>query len=630
MSWKAQLKLHYTHRDGRTTALDRHEGPLRVLQRLYPEGPGICHHVIVHPPGGVVGGDELQVQARLDEGSHALVTTPGATRFYRSDGAAALQHTQVSLAAGARLEWLPLETLAYSGCIAENRFTAELAPGAEMMAWDLLGLGLPAAGQAWAQGLFTQHLELPGVWLERARLAAGDPLLRSPLGWAGQAVLATLWFAAGEPLAPARRDALLDAARGCIQGHALAPQHRDRHGRGALGWLAARDLKDQLARAFDRHARQLRIHAALETMRGIRVHAELARATADAGRRKMRGFKVNIAAVQRDARGMAAHDSGKANGALRIGNHQEFGVERHRTLVEQGEAFSRRGAAYANGSLQGRRVVGMHGLAEFQHHEAGDVHHRADRAHAGAPQAIAEPARGLCLCVDTPQQAPAEARAVGRRLHVHCKRSCVGGGDGLRIRELKATAQLRGYLTRESVHAQAIGTVGRQAQFDFRIRQAEMIGKRLPHHGIGLQLEKAIEIRVQAQFLAGTQHAVRFDSSQLGRLDGDRTHRAADPGQGRLQANPGIRCTANDLQGFPATSRNAAHLQLVCIGMPLGGNDFRHHDAIQPRTQAFDRLHLQATHGQAMRKIIQPDRDLYKFAQPVFAEFHGLKAGNRE
>jgi hypothetical protein len=179
------------------------------------------------------------------------------------------------------------------------------------------------------------------------------------------------------------------------------------------------------------------------------------------------------------------------------------------------------------------------------------------------------------------------------------------------------------------VHAQAIGTVGRQAQFDFRIRQAEMIGKRLPHHGIGLQLEKAIEIRVQAQFLAGTQHAVRFDSSQLGRLDGDRTHRAADPGQGRLQANPGIRCTANDLQGFPATSRNAAHLQLVCIGMPLGGNDFRHHDAIQPRTQAFDRLHLQATHGQAMRKIIQPDRDLYKFAQPVFAEFH-CGAGNGE
>jgi urease accessory protein len=224
MSWKAQLTLHYTHREGRTGALDRHEGPLRVLQRLYPEGPGICHHVIVHPPGGVVGGDELHVQATLDEGAHALVTTPGATRFYRSEGAPALQHTRLQLAPGSRLEWLPMETLAYSGCIAENRLTADLAPGAEMMGWDLLGLGLPAAGQAWQQGLFTQHLELPGVWLERARVRADDPLLQSPLGWAGQTVLATLWLATGTPLPTARRDALLDAARACVMAHPLAPR----------------------------------------------------------------------------------------------------------------------------------------------------------------------------------------------------------------------------------------------------------------------------------------------------------------------------------------------------------------------------------------------------------------------
>lgn len=224
MGWKAQLRLQYTYREGCTGAHDLHEGPLRVLQRLYPEGPGICHHVIVHPPGGVVGGDELHVHATLDEGAHALVTTPGATRFYRSEGATALQHTRLALAAGARMEWLPMETLAYSGCLAENRLTADLAPGAEMMGWDLLGLGLPAAGQPWRQGQFTQHLELPGVWLERSRVTADDPLLKSPLGWAGQTVLATLWFATGTPLPTTRRDTLLDAARACIQGHALAPR----------------------------------------------------------------------------------------------------------------------------------------------------------------------------------------------------------------------------------------------------------------------------------------------------------------------------------------------------------------------------------------------------------------------
>ena len=85
-------------------AHDRHEGPLRVLQPLYPEGPGICHHVLVHPPGGVVAGDELHISATLQPGAHALVTTPGATRFYRSEGLQALQQTRLQLAEGARLE----------------------------------------------------------------------------------------------------------------------------------------------------------------------------------------------------------------------------------------------------------------------------------------------------------------------------------------------------------------------------------------------------------------------------------------------------------------------------------------------------------------------------------------------
>ena len=89
MSWHGRLALHYRREGGRTTALDRHHGPLRVLQRLYPEGPGICHHVLVHPPGGMVGGDRLEIEATLEAGAHALVTTPSATRYYRSTGAPA-------------------------------------------------------------------------------------------------------------------------------------------------------------------------------------------------------------------------------------------------------------------------------------------------------------------------------------------------------------------------------------------------------------------------------------------------------------------------------------------------------------------------------------------------------------
>ena len=224
MSWHGRLALHYRREGERTTALDRHHGPLRVLQRLYPEGPGICHHVLVHPPGGMVGGDRLEIEATLQAGAHALVTTPSATRYYRSTGAPASQQALLRVAAGARLEWLPLETLAYRGCHAHNGVQLHLAPGAEAMGWDVLALGLPAAGQPFDSGRFHQHLELPGVWLERGTVDAADRvLLDSPLGLAGHRVLATMWWAEGDALAPARRQALLDSAREVL---AAGPLHR--------------------------------------------------------------------------------------------------------------------------------------------------------------------------------------------------------------------------------------------------------------------------------------------------------------------------------------------------------------------------------------------------------------------
>jgi urease accessory protein len=223
LSWHGRLSLHYTRDGERTTARDRHHGPLRVLQRLYPEGPAVCHHVLVHPPGGMVGGDRLEIDVGLDAGAHALITTPGATRFYRSSGAEASQQVRLRVAGGARLEWLPLETLAYRGCLGLNQVQLDLAPGAEAMGWELLALGLPAAGQAFDSGCFTQHLELTGAWLERARIDAGDRrLLDSPLGLAGHRVLGTLWWAEGAPVAPARRQALLDAARDALAAGPLA------------------------------------------------------------------------------------------------------------------------------------------------------------------------------------------------------------------------------------------------------------------------------------------------------------------------------------------------------------------------------------------------------------------------
>ena len=222
MSWHAHLTLNYRFDAERTLVHDRHHGPLRVLASLYPEGPGVCHNVLVHPPGGIVGGDVLELELTLGAGSHALITTPGATRFYRSAGTPASQSVLARVAGGSRLEWLPLQTTCHRGALAHNSLRFELAPGAEMIGWDILALGLPASGEAFDHGRYVQQIELPGVWLERGVIDGQDTrLLDSPLGWAGHRVMATMWLAAGSKLPAARRDALLDAAREIAGAHEL-------------------------------------------------------------------------------------------------------------------------------------------------------------------------------------------------------------------------------------------------------------------------------------------------------------------------------------------------------------------------------------------------------------------------
>jgi urease accessory protein len=109
MAWHAELKLDYTLESQRTVARHAHHGPIRILKSLYPEGDSICHNVLAHPPGGLVGGDTIDIQVSVAHGAHGLVSTPGATRFYKSGGHPALQQLTAHVADQARLEWMPLE-----------------------------------------------------------------------------------------------------------------------------------------------------------------------------------------------------------------------------------------------------------------------------------------------------------------------------------------------------------------------------------------------------------------------------------------------------------------------------------------------------------------------------------------
>ncbi len=212
--WHAKLSLAYAVSGPRTVVRFEHQGPLRVLQSLYPEGERVCHNVLVHPPGGLVGGDTLDIQVQLDDHSHGLITTPGATRFYRSENGLATQQVHAQLGPHTRLEWLPLETIAYNGCHGLNHATFDMTPSAELMAWDITALGLPSANLPFDKGQLQQHLEIKGVWLERGLIDAQDQrLLNGPLGLAGQRCMATLVFACGADLNRERRELALSVAR---------------------------------------------------------------------------------------------------------------------------------------------------------------------------------------------------------------------------------------------------------------------------------------------------------------------------------------------------------------------------------------------------------------------------------
>ncbi len=223
MSWNAHLSIDYALEAGRTVARHTHFGPLRVLKSLYPEGGGVCHNVLIHPPSGLVGGDVLDLHIDLQASAHAVLTTPGATRFYGSTGPLAMQQVCANLGAAARLEWLPLETIAYPKCLGQNTLKFALNAGAQLMAWDVTALGLPLAGQGFfdpdltATGSFTQHFEVMGHWLERGQMQAHQAAWwKSALGLAGQNCLGSFVLASGSAFSRTQLEVALEAARSCI------------------------------------------------------------------------------------------------------------------------------------------------------------------------------------------------------------------------------------------------------------------------------------------------------------------------------------------------------------------------------------------------------------------------------
>ncbi|MEO1932831.1 MAG: urease accessory protein UreD [Pseudohongiella sp.] len=171
-NWVANLNLNFRCIDGHSRLINpSHSGPLRVQRPFYPEGKSLAHLYLLHPPGGVVGGDRLQIDTLVSENSQSLITTPGATKIYRSDSKRAYIDQNISLENCATLEWLPQETIIFDGAFADSTTRINLGQDSKFIAWEIICFGRPGANELFEHGDVRMNLEiwrsgLP-VWLDR-------------------------------------------------------------------------------------------------------------------------------------------------------------------------------------------------------------------------------------------------------------------------------------------------------------------------------------------------------------------------------------------------------------------------------------------------------------------------------
>jgi urease accessory protein len=207
--WQANLDLRFAAQAERTALVhNAHSGPLRVQKALYPESinPHICHVVIVHPPAGVAGGDVLNVNVKIDCNAHTLITTPGATQWYKSSAAThATMSVNLRLAEHAKLDWLPQENILFDHSHAQLHTSIDLHPNASAIGWDVSVLGRSAAGESWQHAALQQRTTLirggQPLWVEHSDLCSemnDTHALRNNLAaLAEHSIMGTLW-AVGE------------------------------------------------------------------------------------------------------------------------------------------------------------------------------------------------------------------------------------------------------------------------------------------------------------------------------------------------------------------------------------------------------------------------------------------------
>ncbi len=197
--WKAYLDLGFSSYQNKSTVLSyrNHKGPVLVQRPLYPEGRHICHVAMLHPPGGIAGGDSIRITVKVEPGAHATLTTPGATRWYKANGQASAQRSRLDVAAGSKLDWLPMENIFFDETDAFSETDVRLESGACAIGWDVAQLGRVNQDGNWRSGTAQIRTKITVddrlFWIEQGKIDAKSNKRNNVAGWAGYPVTATLW-----------------------------------------------------------------------------------------------------------------------------------------------------------------------------------------------------------------------------------------------------------------------------------------------------------------------------------------------------------------------------------------------------------------------------------------------------
>jgi urease accessory protein len=155
------LRLEYATRDGRTIIARSHcTTPWHLLPPIYLDDTGAAYTLLVNPSGGLVGGDRLSIDMKVDEGAHVLISAPSANRVYRSEGEVSEQHITLTVGPGAIVEWLPEQTIPFAGSRFRQTLHATLAPGATILLWDAIASGRIARGERWALATLENEIRI--------------------------------------------------------------------------------------------------------------------------------------------------------------------------------------------------------------------------------------------------------------------------------------------------------------------------------------------------------------------------------------------------------------------------------------------------------------------------------------